>query len=295
MTIDDYIAGFAEEPGYLDYARVGPLAPRRRRGDARAHRRCSQRARLRQPRRASREQDARVRAARRRAHRLPPPTRSCSSRTRARASCTPCSASPAACCSRPASSRACRSRPCARTRRCTSVQPVWLETDHGRVTPGQIREQLDVERRRRRGEPRRLPHRLPRATSRASARSSATGCSSSTRSRASASSTRRTRLADVVVVRRAEVVPRRLGHRLPGAVSDRALEQLTPVFSGFTGTEEDEPLGRGAAARARRARLPRVATPTRIAAGAVRRGARGDRRGRRRRDQRRDRRATSAG
>ena len=32
--------------------------------------------------------------------------------------------------------------PCARPKRCSVVTPLWLETDHGRVTPGLIKEQL---------------------------------------------------------------------------------------------------------------------------------------------------------
>ncbi len=42
------------------------------------------------------------------------------------------------------------------------LRPTWLETDHGKVTPGNLRDQLDAVDRRRRGQPRRLPHRLPR-------------------------------------------------------------------------------------------------------------------------------------
>ncbi len=61
-----------------------------------------------------------------------------------------------------------------------------------------------------------------------------------------------------------------------GAVGERALERLTPVLSGFAGTEGDLAVGRGAAARPRRAAF-RVSNPDPIAAGAPRGGPRGDR------------------
>ena len=82
-----------------------PALDGRRRGERRAHARCSQRARHGSRRRVPRAGRAGARRGRR-ADRVPGRVRSCSSRTRRRASCTRCSGSPAACCSRRASSRA---------------------------------------------------------------------------------------------------------------------------------------------------------------------------------------------
>ncbi len=48
------------------------------------------------------------------------------------------------------------------------------------------------------------------------------------------------------------------------ALSDRAAERLTPVFSGFSAPSEEMPAGRGPGAAVRGARrLPASATPTR--------------------------------
>ena len=67
------------------------------------------------------------------------------------------------------------------------------------------------------------------------------------------------------------MVPCRVGHRHHGAVGERALERLTPVFSGFSGTEEDEPWGHvpppAPDARAYRVSNPDPVAEARLAAG----------------------------
>ena len=143
------------------------------------------------------------------------------------------------------------------------MQPVWLETDHGKVTPGQIREQLE---------------------------------SNVAAVAVSLVDFRTGYLCDIEGIR--QVIGDRLlivdaiqgfgvvdaavrGRRrraaraarsgaapdgAPGIMALSASARSSAsrrCFSGFTGTEERRAVGRGAAARSRRPRLPGVRTPTR--------------------------------
>ncbi|MFD4422713.1 aminotransferase class V-fold PLP-dependent enzyme [Agromyces sp. NPDC058484] len=238
MTIDAFIAGFAEEPGYLDYARVGPLSTTAAE-EVLAFTQVLQRARH-GSLDAFLEQDGRLRAAASAVSGVP------AERIVAQPSTTQgimhamfgltgsvllsAGEFPSL------TIAAVRAQEALHT-----VQPVWLETDHGKVTPGQIREQLESNV----------------AAVAVSLVDSRTGY-----------------LCDIEGIR--QVIGDRLlivdaiqgfgvvdapweaadvvlsgGQKWCRAgwgtgimlLSPRALERLTPVFSGFTGTEEDEPWG----------------------------------------------------
>ena len=95
-----------------------------------------------------------------------------------------------------------------------SVQPAWLETDHGKVTPGQIREQLE-----------------------ANVAAVAVLLGDAIQGFGIVDAPRD--LADVVVTGGQKWCRAGWGTGVM-ALSERALERLTPVFSGYTGTEDDE-------------------------------------------------------
>ena len=122
-----------------------------------------------------------------------------------------------------------------------AVQPVWLETDHGKVTPGQIREQLESNV----------------AAVAVSLVDSRTGYLCDIEGIRQVIGDRLLivdaiqgfgvvdapwEAADVVVTGGQKWCRAGWGTGLM-ALSPRALERLTPVFSGFTGTEEAEPWG----------------------------------------------------
>lgn len=238
MTIDAYIAGFTEEPGYLDYARVGPLAT------SVAEESMALIQVLQRGRHGSfdifGEQDLRVRRAASELTGFPVDRIVFQPNTsqgimHAMFGLTG---------SVLLSAGEFPSLPIAAVRAqeaLHSVQRVWLETDHGKVTPGQIREQLEASI-------------GAVAVSLVDAR---TGY-----------------LCDIEGIR--QVIGDRLlivdaiqGFGIVDApwaaadvvlsggqkwcragwgtgimaLSDRALERLTPVFSGFSGTEEPEPWG----------------------------------------------------
>ena len=171
--------------------------------------------------------------------------------------------SPAASRCRPPSSRASPSRPRARrgARRARAAR--WLETDHGRVTPGNLRDQLDALDRRRRREPRRLPHRLPRRP-----RGHPPGHRRPAADRRRHPGLRRRRRA-VRGRRRRRRRAGRSGCAPAGApASSRSatarVEHLTPVWSGFNATRRrGHARRRGARRRTRGAARSRSATPIR--------------------------------
>jgi selenocysteine lyase/cysteine desulfurase len=236
VAIDAYIAGFGEEPGYLDYGRFGPLAASvAEETAALAH--VLERARY-----GSLdifvEQDARVRQATADLTGFPveqivfQPNTSQGIMHAMFGLTGSVLLSPGEFPSLPIA--AVRAQEALH-----SVQPAWLETDHGKVTPGQIRAQLE----------------------------SNVGAVA-----VSLVDSRTGYLCDIEGIR--QVIGDRLlivdaiqgfgvvdapweaadvvlsgGHKWVRAgwgtgimaMSARAIERLTPVFSGFTGTEEDEP------------------------------------------------------
>ena len=262
MTIDEFVARFAEEPGYLDFARVGPLSA------AAAEEAIALIAGARSvpgSAASTRSRDAGRAASRRGVRASPgsPPTRSSSSRTRRRASCTRCSASPAASRSRRPSSRACRSRRCARRRRCTRAarsgsRPTTARSRPARSATSSSRNVVAVA--------------VSLVDFRTGYLVDLEGIRQVIGDRLLIVDATQGfgvvdapyEVADVVADRWAEVVPGRLGHRLPGALRPRARAPHARCSRGSPPPSEGKPLGRGAAARARgAARVPGHRTPTR--------------------------------
>jgi len=236
VTIDDFNEGFTEEPGYLDYARVGPLSTAAAE-ETLAFTQVLQRARH-GSLDALREQDQRVRDA--------------------AAALT--GFAPESIVFQPNTSQGIMhamfgltgsvllapgefpSLPIAAVRAneaLHSVQPVWLETDHGKVTPGQIRDQLEANV----------------GAVAVSLVDSRTGYLCDIEGIRQVIGDRVLivdaiqgfgvvdapwDLADVVLSGGQKWCRSGWGTGIM-ALSDRALERLTPVFSGFTGTEEPEP------------------------------------------------------
>ncbi|WP_139417720.1 aminotransferase class V-fold PLP-dependent enzyme [Agromyces laixinhei] len=238
MTIDDFTSGFTQEPGYLDYGRVGPLST-----DA-AEESLVFIQLLQRARHGSLdefdEQDARVRAAASAVTGFPADRIVFQSNTTTGIMHAMFGLTGGVL----LSAGEFPSLPIAAVRAqeaLHTVQPVWLETDHGKVTPGQIRRQLE---------------------------------SNVAAVAVSLVDSRSGYLCDIEGIRQV------IGDRLlivdaiqgfgvvdaPWEVADvvltggqkwcragwgtgfmalsaRALEQLTPVFSGFTGTETEEPWG----------------------------------------------------
>ena len=83
--------------------------------------------------------------------------------------------------------------------------------------------------------------------------------------------------ADVVLSRRAEVVPRRMGHRAHGAVGDGRSSASPPCSRASRGTEEAEPWDE-VPPPAPDARAYRVSNPDPIAEARLAAAPRGDRR-----------------
>jgi selenocysteine lyase/cysteine desulfurase len=236
VTIDAFIAGFTEEPGYLDYARFGPLAT------AAAEESFALTQVLQRARHGSvdvfAEQDGRVRAA-----------------------ASVLTGFPAeAIVFQPNTSQGLMhamfgltgsvllspgefpSLPIAATRAqeaLHAVQPVWLETDHGKVTPGQIREQLESNV---------VAVAVSLVDSRTGYLCDIEGIRQVIGDRLLIVDAIQGfgvvdapwEAADVVVTGGQKWCRAGWGTGIM-ALSPRALEQLTPVFSGFTGTEEPEP------------------------------------------------------
>jgi selenocysteine lyase/cysteine desulfurase len=238
VTIDAYIAGFTEEPGYLDYGRFGPLAT------SAAEETTALTQVLARARHGSSdvflEQDGRVRAAASALTGFPADSIVFQPNTSQGIMHAMFGLTGGVL----LSAGEFPSLPIAAVRAqeaLHTVQPVWLETDHGKVTPGQIRDQLEQNI----------------AAVAVSLVDSRTGY-----------------LCDIEGIR--QVIGDRLlivdaiqgfgtvdapweaaDVVLSGgqkwcragwgtgfmALSARALDQLTPVFSGFTGTEEAEPWG----------------------------------------------------
>ena len=236
MTIDAFIAGFTEEPGYLDYGRFGPLST------PAAEESFALTQVLQRARHASLdvflEQDARVRAAASALTGFPVE----SDRVPAEHLAGHHARDVRAHGQRAALAGEFPSLPIAAVRAqeaLHSVQPVWLETDHGKVTPGQIREQLESNV----------------AAVAVSLVDSRTGYLCDIEGIRQVIGDRLLivdaiqgfgvvdapwEAADVVLSGGQKWCRAGWGTGIM-ALSARALERLTPVFSGFTGTEEPEP------------------------------------------------------
>lgn len=238
MTIDAYIAGFTEEPGYLDYGRVGPLSTSTAE-EAMALTQVLQRGRhgsfdvfL--------EQDARVRRAAAELTGFPADHIVFQPNTTQGVMHAMFGLTGSVL----LSAEEFPSLPIAAVRAqeaLHSVQPVWLETDHGKVTPGQIREQLEANI----------------GAVAVSLVDSRTGYLCDIEGIRQVIGDRLLIVdaiqgfgvvdvpwdaADVVLSGGQKWCRAGWGTGIM-ALSDRALERLTPVFSGFSGTEEDEPWG----------------------------------------------------
>lgn len=259
MSIDDYIAGFGEEPGYLDYGRVGPLA-RVVAEESAAFMQVLERARY-GSFDAFGDQDARVRAA---AALLtgfsteqivfqPNTTQGLMHAMFGLTGGVLLSAGEFP--SLPIS--AVRAQEALNV-----VQPTWLETERGRVTPGLIREQLD-------------PQIAAVAVSLVDSR---TGYLCDLEGIRQVIGDRLLivdaiqgfgvvdapfQLADVVVTGGQKWCRAGWGTGMM-ALSERALDELTPVFSGYTGTTDDEVWGE-VPEPAEDARAYRVSKPDPIA------------------------------
>ncbi|MGW9632010.1 aminotransferase class V-fold PLP-dependent enzyme [Agromyces sp. NPDC055520] len=238
MTIDDFIAGFTEEPGYLDYGRVGPLST------AAAEESLVFTQVLQRARHGSldeiHEQDGRVRAAVSAvtgfdAEQIVFEPNTTTGVMHAMFGLTGGVL---------LSAGEFPSLPIAAVRAqeaLHTVTPVWLETDHGKVTPGQIREQLESNV----------------AAVAVSLVDSRTGYLCDIEGIRQVIGDRLLivdaiqgfgvvdapwQVADVVLSGGQKWCRAGWGTGFM-ALSARAIEQLTPVFSGFTGTEVVEPWG----------------------------------------------------
>ncbi len=235
MSMDDYLAGFGEEPGYLDYARVGPLA-RVAAEETLAFTQVLERARH-GSMDAFGEQDVRLRTAASAltgvaADRIVAIPNTTTGLMHAMFGLTgTVLLSPGEFPSVPiAAVRA--------NEALHSVQPAWLETDHGKVTPGLIREQLEANV----------------AAVAVSLVDSRTGYLCDLEGIRQVIGDRLLivdaiqgfgvvdapwEAADVVVTGGQKWCRAGWGTGVM-ALSERAAEQLTPVFSGYTGTADDE-------------------------------------------------------
>lgn len=142
MTIDDYVARFEEDPGYLDFARFGPVGAAVQEEIA-AHLGLLSHARF-GALEVLRSHDARVREAVSALIRLPADQVSYQPNTSQGLMHAMFGVSGAIA----LSASEFPSLPFAAQRSAEAFggpAPRWLETDHGRVTPGDLREQLDDE------------------------------------------------------------------------------------------------------------------------------------------------------
>ncbi|QEO15472.1 aminotransferase class V-fold PLP-dependent enzyme [Agromyces intestinalis] len=238
MTLDAFNAGFTDEPGYLDYGRVGPLATVAAE-ETLAFTQVLQRARH-GSLDAINEQDARLRDAVAALTGVP------ADRVVAQPNTTQglMHAMFGLTGTVLLSADEFPSIPIAAVRAqeaLHAVQPLWLETDHGKVTPGGIREQLE--------------HNV--AAVAVSLVDSRTGYLCDLEGIRQVIGDRLLivdaiqgfgvvdapwETADVVVSGGQKWCRAGWGTGFM-ALSDRALERLTPVFSGFSATEEAEPWG----------------------------------------------------
>jgi selenocysteine lyase/cysteine desulfurase len=265
VSIDDYIAGFGEEPGYLDYGRVGPLS-RVVAEESAAFTQILEHARY-----GSTEvfvdQDARVRAAAARLTGFPMEQIVFQPNTTQGLMHAMFGLTGGVL----LSADEFPSLPIAAVRAHEAlnvVQPMWLETDRGRVTPGAIRDQLQ-------------PNTAAVAVSLVDSR---TGYLCDLEGIRQVIGDRLLivdaiqgfgvvdapwPLADVVVSGGQKWCRAGWGTGVM-VLSERALDDLTPVFSGYTGTDEDEVWGEvpspSAGARAYRVSNPDPIAEARFAA-----------------------------
>ncbi|WP_353827188.1 aminotransferase class V-fold PLP-dependent enzyme [Agromyces sp. SYSU T0242] len=235
MGMDDYLAGFTAEPGYLDYARFGPLA-RAAAEETLAFTQVLERARH-GATDAFGQQDRRVRDAAAALVRVPaervvavPNTTTGLMHAMFGLTGTVL-----------LSAREFPSLPISAVRAneaLHSVQPAWLQTDHGKVTPGSIRDQLESNV----------------AAVAVSLVDSRTGYLCDLEGIRQVIGDRLLvvdaiqgfgivdapwEVADVIVTGGQKWCRAGWGTGMM-ALSERAANQLTPVFSGYTGTEDDE-------------------------------------------------------
>ncbi|PWC02949.1 aminotransferase class V-fold PLP-dependent enzyme [Agromyces badenianii] len=259
MTIDDFTAGFTEEPGYLDYGRVGPLSTAAAE-EALVFTQVLQRARH-GSLDAFAEQDGRLREAASAVTGFPADQIVFQPNTTTGIMHAMFGLTGGVL----LSAGEFPSLPIAAARAqeaLHTVQPVWLETDHGKVTPGQIREQLESNV----------------AAVAVSLVDSRTGYLCDIEGIRQVIGDRLLIVdaiqgfgvvdapwdaADVVLTGGQKWCRAGWGTGMM-ALSARALEQLTPVFSGFSGTEEPEPWGE-VPPPASDARAFRVANPDPLA------------------------------
>lgn len=259
MTIDEFNAGFTEEPGYLDYARVGPLSASVAE-EMLAFTQVLQRARH-GSFHAFADQDARLRAAASVVTGFPAEGIVFQPNTTQGIMHAMFGLTGGVL----LSADEFPSLPIAAVRAMEAlhtVQPVWLETDHGKVTPGQIRAQLES-------------NVAAVAVSLVDAR---TGYLCDIEGIRQVIGDRLLivdaiqgfgvvdapwEAADVVLSGGQKWCRAGWGSGIM-ALSSRALERLTPVFSGFSGTEEAEPWGE-VPPPASDARAYRVSNPDPIA------------------------------
>ncbi|QTX04178.1 aminotransferase class V-fold PLP-dependent enzyme [Agromyces archimandritae] len=238
MTIDEFNAGFPEEPGYLDYGRVGPLSTTAAE-ETLALTQVLQRARY-GSMDVFGEQDARLRRA------VAGVTGFADDRIVFQPNTTTglMHAMFGLTGDVLLSAEEFPSLPIAAVRAeeaLHAAKPIWLETDHGRVTAGQIREQLTAST---------VAVAVSLVDSRTGYLADLEGIRQVIGDRllivdaiqgfgvADAA----WEAADVIATGGQKWVRAGWGTGFL-ALSDRAAERLTPVFSGFTGTEEDEPWG----------------------------------------------------
>lgn len=238
MTIDDFTAGFTEEPGYLDYGRVGPLSTAAAE-ETLAFTQVLQRARH-GSLDAFGEQDSRVRAAASALTGFPVDQIAFEPNATTGLMHAMFGLTGGVL----LSAEEFPSLPIAAVRAqeaLHTVQPVWLETDHGKVTPGQIREQLEQGV---------VAVAVSLVDSRTGYLCDIEGVRQVIGDRLLIVDAIQGfgivdapwEAADVVVTGGQKWCRAGWGTGIL-ALSDRALERLTPVFSGFSATEEAEPWG----------------------------------------------------
>lgn len=238
VTIEGFIDGFTEEPGYLDYGRVGPLSTAVAE-EALAFTQVLERARH-GSLDAIGDQDARLRAAASAITRFPAEQVVAQPNTTQGLMHAMFGLTGSVLLSPDefpsltiAAQRAHEAL--------HSVQPQWLETDHGKVTPGAIRDQLESST---------VAVAVSLVDSRTGYLCDLDGIRQVIGDRLLIVDAIQGfgvvdapwEVADVIATGGQKWCRAGWGTGLL-ALSARALEQLTPVFSGFTGTEELEPWG----------------------------------------------------
>ncbi len=166
VTLDEYLERFTDEPGYLDFARVGPVGRTAREEDA-ALQSLLGRAALRLAGRPLRSAGPALGCGGR-ADRVPRRSRCGTSPTHPRRSCTAVFGITGPIAMWAGEFPSLTFAAVQAGDALHVVQPRWLEPDHGRITPGLLREQLTDDVVAVAVSAGRLPHRLPRPISRAS-------------------------------------------------------------------------------------------------------------------------------